>query len=706
MTDTATRPAVTGFDQKEVSYWMSEFEKCKSARLPFDNQWYLNLAFFNGNQYVVWAPNTAPVSRQTLTVPPAARYRVRLVVNKVKPAIRTEITKLTKQEPQFYVSAQTAEPSDLAAARIAEGVCVYILDKANFNRCRRDSTFWLSICGTSYLKTYIVEDPNNEMASNIFIESVSAFHIFVPNIQETEIEKQPYVIHARTMDREVVEEMFDIKLGSVKTASSNGSVGTTSNEEQRFLTALGIKTSGVSNNLCFVLEIWVKPCKRYPKGAMLVIVDSKVVYVSQPAPEPPPELTAGEGAVGALDSETGEISPEMQMPQENPLDRVGMMLSALQGQMQKLDPSSPTFGFSDSQFPFSHGMFPFAKMEHVPSGMFYGTSIIQDLIPIQRVYNKTRSQVLEIQDRVSKPQWFYTRGSIDPNKVTSEPGLMIPVNPGFDDPRIPDPPSEPVVFQNEIDRANADFDGIAAQYEITKGRTPPGIEAASAISYLSELNDEKLYHTVASIEDATRVVGYQALILAQDYWDEEKTVKITGLNGAEEAIQFKGADIKNNTDLRVETGSMAPRSRTATQAFITELIKLGVIPPEKGLRYLEMSSTNQLYQESQADSRQAQRENMKMTNGGQILPPNPWDNHNVHLYEHGLYLKSQEFESLEDEVKKVHVQHYLLTQQAIAGVASGNTAAVYGANDAEPEPSVPGNPDPNVSTGDVYSGTA
>lgn len=679
-------------NMKEVAYWLTEFEKCKQVRRPFENQWFLNLAFYNGNQYVVWAPNNLPQSSQRLTTPPAPRYRVRLVVNKVKPAIRTEITKLTKEEPQFYVSPQTSEPSDLAAARISESVCVFILDKANFNRARRDSTFWLSICGTSYIKTFIVEDPDNAMESNIVIEPVPAFALYVPDIHETDIEKQPYVIHARTMNKELVEIMYGVSFKASQTGQNVNATAAanTTNDDSRFLNALGIRTSSFNQDYIFTMEIWVKPCPRYPNGALLVIADNKVIYTAQ-APVEPQMMNPMDQAMNPDPMAQMGLAPGEQMtPQMDPVDQ---MLQALQGKIAQLDPSLPTYGYSESYYPFSHGMFPFAKMDHIPSGMFYSQSIIQDLIPIQRVYNSTRSQLVEIQNRVSKPQWTYTKGSIDPNKVTSEPGLMIPVNPGFERPAPLDPPSEPVIFQNEVDRSNADFDAVASQYEITKGRTPPGIEAASAISYLSELNDEKLYHTVASIEDATRTVGYQALILAQDFWDQQKVIKVSGMNGLQEAMQFVGADIKGNTDLRIEAGSMAPRSKTAKQAFITELIKLGVIPAEKGLRYLEMAETNQLYQESQADTRQAQRENTTMTQTGMVLPINPWDNNQVHYYEHSLYLKSQEFEALPEEKKAPHIQHFLLTRMEIQKEAMG-----YGA-----DPNAAGAVDAGAGAGELVT---
>jgi len=123
---------------------------------------------------------------------------------------------------------------------------------------------------------------------------------------------------------------------------------------------------------------------------------------------------------------------------------------------------------------------------------------------------------------------------------------------------------------------------------------------------------------------------------------------------------------------------MAPRSRAARQAFITELMKMRVVDPQKGMRYLQMSETNAMYTEMQVDVRQVQRENLKMSAipdesqmdpmTGQIPPvealvPNPFDDHMVHMMEHEKFMKSQEFEILPEENKMAFLQHWIVHKQ-------------------------------------------
>lgn len=689
---------LTKTQQAEVTYWNNEFKRCKTLREPFEQQWYLNLAFYNGKQYAIWAPTSAAISSQRLVEPPAPRHRVRLVANKVRPIIRTEITKLTKEEPQFYVKPSTTESSDVSAARAAENIAEFVIDVGNYNKARRTATFWMSICGTAFIKSTIVDDSENKMPCNIVMDGVTAWHLFVPNLEEEDIQKQDYVIQARNVTSESVLQMYgvDLSTGGIKSATESVQPGPM--VDQKFLNALGIKSSQIEQKLVFMMEIWVKPCKKYPNGGFLVFANDRLIYWEKPQQDP-------------------------NVPQED-LSQIQTTQQMLEAALLKPEDGELP-GWTNTVFPYEHAMFPYAKIDHIPSGSFYSTSVIPDLIPLQRVYNRIRSAVIEAGNRAVNPRTYYIRGAIDPNRITTEPGLFVPVNPGFDIPKSEDPPIISSFFQEELDRTLKDMDDSATQGQIDRGVTPPGVEAASAIAYLQEENDSKLYHTVASIEDATRIVGYQVLCLAHEFWDEEKIIAVVSKNGAQEAGMFKTADIKKNSDLRVETSSMAPRSRTAKQAFIVDLMKQGIIPPEKGLRYLEMNETNRLYEELQADSKQAQRENIRMATVVQppaptidpmtmlpapqapvlvpMLPSNPWDNHQIHLYEHGLYMKSQEFELLPEENKKAIISHYLITQQAIVDEVNGRAISTPTPGDESGNP-VSTNGDSAGTSNGVYAG--
>lgn len=577
-------------NRETVESCESMFERARKNRLQFERQWYTNLAFYFGRQNVQWAPGVAG-NYARMWEPPAPKWRVRLISNKIRPITRAELAKITKEKPQAFVIPASSDDDDLAAARAAEAIYEHLWRSLHCNRAIRRAAFWTLLCGTSFLKDWYDPEKKDKAGVQgvIEIEPVSPFHLFVPDPQEEELENQPYVVHALAKDPEWVNARF----GANVQPDSGAGAGLL---EQKFLSALGVQNTPKSH--ISVKEIWIKPNRKHPSGAVITWAGDTLLHQAD-------------------------------------------------------------------EWPFAHGEYPFTKLDHIPTGRFYADSTIPDLIPLQKEYNRTRSQLVEAKNRMAKPQLIAPRGSVDPNKITSEPGLIIFYTPGF-------APPEPIPLVNipsyavqELDRCQRDMDDISSQHEITRGSTPPGVTAATAISYLQEQDDSKLANTVASVEEGVERIGQHFLSHVQQFWTAQRKIKVVGDDGQFESFMFSRTDIRGNTDLKIEAGSATPRSRAAKQAFITELGKMGWIPPDRALRYLDMAETGRLYEEMQIDARQAQRENLKMKDG---LPQsvNSWDNHEVHILEHDNYRKRQAFENLPDEQKMLFEQHVMQHRQLVA----------------------------------------
>lgn len=273
---------------------------------------------------------------------------------------------------------------------------------------------------------------------------------------------------------------------------------------------------------------------------------------------------------------------------------------------------------------YDHAEYPFIKFDHIPTGKFYSDSVIVDLIPIQREYNRTRSQIIEGKNRMAKPQLRAAEGSISAAKITSEPGTVIFYKPGFDRPEPMPLQGLPSYVLQELDRSIMDMEDISAQHQVSKGNVPSGVTAATAISYLQERDDSVLTHTYTSVEEGMEKLAKQVLSLVVQFWDVPHIVKITGTDGAFDAVSLKGSQVKNGQDIRMEAGSALPVSKAARQAFIMDMMKMGFIPPDQGLRIMEIGGVQKLYDQMQVDERQAQRENLRM----KLMPVEQIQQHN------------------------------------------------------------------------------
>jgi hypothetical protein len=642
-------------DKKRSDWIRSRYEKCKSDVAPIRNQWYINLAFFKGDQYV-------SLLKGKLIRAPQVPGRVRLVINRVRPTVRTEISRMTSQKPMASVKPASAEDEDIIAAEAGEAVWEYVSEEKGFDAAFKQAAFWTSTCGIGYVKVAWDSDEtdkqgDNDLSGDFCFSAPTPFHIFVPDLLEQDIQRQPFVLHAYTMSVEDVKERFADKLSSDLKPTV---VGTNEIFETRYLNLVGTESNAKPDS-SLVIEIYIKPgaTTLFPNGGMAIVVDKTIVYCT------------------------------------------------------------------DDGLPYDHGKFPFVKIENVPSGSFYSTSTIEDLIPIQKEINRSRSQTVENRNATAKAGYFVQEGSIDINRWTSKPGQLIPIKPGFKEPvPIPIPPM-PQYISEERQEMLRDWEDMSGQHQVSKGNAPSGVTAATAINFLQERDDSFMASVYDSIEQATEEAASQSLQLAVQYWDEPRMIKATGMDQSFSVLFLKGADIKSGTDIRIDQGTALPTSQAAMRAFVTDLMNRGMIPADKGLEMLDLPNMRAYYQLVKVDENQAKRENMRMANlpveevqmamqqaqqmkqqyldthgvdentarqdpvvsqlldkfDRPLFPVNDYDNDDTHIFIHQNFQKSQRYENLDQSIKdqfEKHVQAHKdkqataqLTQLMQGGSAGG-----------------------------------
>jgi hypothetical protein len=611
-----------------LAVWVEDqFKAMKSARIDQERQWYMNLAFYFGNHYLKPLGSFKELSFVTPKAPP---WRVRLVVNRIRPAIRTEIAKLTAQKPTAYVIPATGEDEDKAAAKAAEQIWESAYRDKELKKVLRRTLWWGTICGNAFVKEYwdastgpTMVNPltgMEETAGDVELEVVTPFHLFIPDITIEDIEQQPYVLHSTLKDANYVRRIYGFD--ATPNSSANDSI-----IDNRYLNIISDASVNKKNQV-LVHEVWIKPYghKDFPEGGLLTVVNSKVV--------------------------------------------------------QRID-----------KYPYPHGEFPFAKFDHVQSGKFYSDSVIVDLIPLQRELNKSRSQIIEAKNLTSKPQLIAPKGSVQARKITSEPGQVIEYTPGLAPPTPLPMQALPSYVLEEVDRLKQEMDEIAGTTEMSRGNNPTQVTAYSALSYLQDQSETKLSASVSSVEELAEKIARLYLKYVVYYWDMPRTIKAVGKDKMVEVAAWKGSDLKGNTDIRMEAGSAIPLGKQQQRAFLMDLFKLGAFPPESLLELLDMNNLEDAQSDFLVDKQQTQRENILFMSLGaemppqmlqpsvdpatgqqvppqvpQIFLPHSYDNHEAHIQYHNNFRKTQEFEQASDTVKQLFEQHVVLHQQALMGI--------------------------------------
>lgn len=660
-------------NEAKLAAWVKErYSNMKSERMKTEMKWYVNLAMYQGNQYVELVPRLSK-----LITPKAPPYRVRHISNRIKPIIRTEMSRLTSQKPSASVIPASADDEDMMAAHAAEQVWESVSSRNKLQMNYRNAVWWELITGNAFMKVWwdaYKIDYDSDLQGDICFGHVTPFHIYVPDLREVDIQQQPYVLNVYTKPVEWVKRFYGDKLQGRNIIPDTVNANDILSDAYLQLDS----SAGKEPDSVLCQEMWIK------NGGCEFLDGDYVVHV------------IGENVV--------DISPFYQ-----------------------------------------HGKYPFTHFGHIPSGTFYRTSVIEDLIPLQREYNRTRSQLIENKNRMARLQLRAPIGSVDPAKITNEPGQIIMYRAGL-------PPPDPMPLQpvpnyviEELNRTIQDMEDISGQHEVSRGGVPPGVTAATAISFLQERDDSLMSHTFADVEEGMEEIARQTLALVGQFWDTPHIIKVVGEDGFFDTMMLVGSNLKGNTDIRMEGGSSLPTSKAARQALIMDMMKMGFIDSRDGLKILDIGGVQKLQEQLRRDESQAQRENMRLKalqpdkieqirqewaqsqmqeldqadilrqastdpatgepgpirqptepfktldqdlmplSEPPVIPVNNWDNHEVHIEVHNNYRKSQAFELLPDAVKaqfEIHVQgHVMAVQQAMM-----EAQMFMGAGGGEPMP--------------------
>lgn len=622
---------------KICSWTREQFRAIKNARLTTERQWYLNLSMFFGkqNSVPINSSNNGTSTTVRFWVPPAPYWRARPVINRIRPTIRTELAQLTNNKPSATIVPASAEDRDMYAAMAGEQIWNNFYTDKKLKRVIRSTMLWTLLCGNGFMKSYWdhMAGPVEQMMN--------------PQGEVVNMPAGDVVFSHITPFHIFCPDLLEEEL-----------------ENQPFL--IHATTRSVDYvKMHFNQALDGKPINPGTSNANEIMEQSFLNLIG----------------TQTLDKQNNIVVLEVWIkPGATPRFPEGAFLTMVGDQIVQ--------GFQG--WPYRHGKFPFAKFDHIPGGKFYSSSVIEDLIPLQKEFNRTRGQIIEAKNRTAKPQLIAPRGSVDASKWTTEPGLLVEYTPGFDPPQpIPLSPL-PAYVVEELDRILNDWNDISGQHEVTHGQVPPGVTAATAISFLQERDESKLSPTFDSLEEGIEKIAQISLSYVNQFWSTERVIKVTGPEGSFDSLALKGSDLDNNLDIRVEAGSALPVSKAAKQALIMDLMKMGFIDPQQGLEVMDMGGINKLYEQIQVDTRQIQRENLRMSKvtadmlqqynqqnmqmvmsdptkfDGQdpplIVPVNTWDNHKLHIMHHNNYRKSQAFEVLPEESKalfEAHVQMHI-----------------------------------------------
>lgn len=658
-----------------------KLEDLKRHRRRFEQDWKLNLAFYRGNQYAYFTPGGRLETLETEDGR-KPRYRVRITANQVTPGVQSLLSKLTKTKPIISATPGSGSESDVKAAQLAEALLEDWWINLEMDDKQKEAILWGIVAGQGYWKiswddqagvpmTFTVNPDTGEVITNDkLIEQYKKF--LVQNGLPEDFSDQ-------------VVYMGDIKIDVLSPFQVWFDPSARTWTEAKYV---------ICEHSMDPDSIYAQFGKRLEPDSVPNEPDKTLPFISQTSNDD------GSAARSVKKVYFGYFVPQAALPKGR---YVVWVEDAARNEQERLEGDPNRNILADEPYPEVYGNdLPITKFGGIRiPGSVYDDADVTGARPLQKELNRTISQIVEYKNLTIKPRVWAPLGSLK-TRITTEPGAVYEFQPiaGMR-PEVEELPAmPPYVFEHLKDITMRLRDQFGLN-EVSEGTVPPNVEAGVAIDLLQEMSVDRIAPRINANELALARAGKLMLALAQEYYVEERLLRIRGEGGSMQVKRFKGADIKGGVDVFAESGSGLPRTRAGRQARIMELIDRGVIMPHQAWKHIDMADLRSVAAKFAADEDQAHREHDRILGGLPVsvvaymtamqsvqqgvnpdtgepiqseeeaqqilhmaaLMPGPNDNDAAHLEVHHQLYASVEFEGLPPNQQQDLLTHIALTEE-------------------------------------------
>ncbi|MBQ8444636.1 MAG: hypothetical protein IJX25_04720 [Clostridia bacterium] len=592
-------------EEKLVKEVVDDFKRRAQERKSFDLIWQINMNFLMGNQYctVGYGGNLEEQDRQFF-------WQQREVFNHIAPIYDIRYAKLSKIKPDINIIPATNDERDKQSAKVSKKIFQSVRNRLDIDDKINQAIKWSEVCGTVFYKLgwnsnagqVIGQDEDGVpiRSGEIDFSVVSPFEIYPDSSVCETIEDCQSIIHAKAYSVEQVKNMYGItvKGQSINTYSLDG-VSVGVGGLGFNGTASKIVES-VKDNSVIVIERYEKESEAFPFGRLTIVAGDQLVYDG--------ELPFAVGTDGKRD-------------------------------------------------------FPFIKQTSIiEPGCFWGTSVIERLVPVQRAYNAVKNRKHEFINRLSLGVLSVEDGSVDLDNLEEEglcPGKVLVYRQGAVEPKYLQGEDMPTGIEKEEEFLIEEFNNISGVSDLLSANGLTNSMSAVAMEVMISQDETRLNASVESIKHATKAIAQKVLKMYKQYALVPRLERIVGENGEIEMFYFSSSDISSD-DIIIENQTDDLQSLAKRRELILQLLDKGVLNDESGnlsnkmkgkiIEMLGMGIWENAQDVSELHVKKAGNENLKLIKGEDVKV-SEIDNHSLHINEHIAFMLGQDFEEkcLKDE---------------------------------------------------------
>ena len=533
-------------------------------------------------------------------------WQTHRVFNHIAPVVETRLAKFSIITPTVFVHPRSDDDKQVENALAAEKFIEGVFKRNDLEKVVRKVTTWSECCGTGFYKI-VWDNSAGSIVGELDGQDVYEGDVKILAVSPFEI----FPDNLFTEDMQNCSSIIHARAMPVKAVKEKYGVAVAGEDVGVFdLTESGKMSFNQETNTAVlkdsvvVIEKYVKPTAECPLGKLITVAGGKLLYY---------------GDMPYVNGENGQR------------------------------------------------IYPFVKQESlVTPGSFFGMSIIERLIPVQRAYNAVKNRKHEFLNRLSTGVMTVEDGSIDTDDLAEEglsPGKVLVYRQGSQPPEMMNDSSLPSDFNEEEEKLLSEFIVISGVPDISSTTTNTNLRSGSALELLVEQDNERLMYSAENVRNSFLKIACQTVklyvqhlsgIRAVKYLDENEKTKIVYLD-------------KNTLDLGepyLDGENELLTSGSQKREMLFRLYESGLLSDEQGelrpsikekllnlLGYKDLDYRKGL---SRLQEEKAKEENEIIRKHG--LDVEEIDDDAIHVDEHTRYILS-EYKSLKKEEKQRLLAH-------------------------------------------------
>jgi len=598
--------------QELINKIKDDFKKRCEERKSFEAQWQLNMNFLMGNQYcsIGYNNNVEDYDKQYF-------WQEQQVFNHIASIIETRLAKLKTVRPTMTVVPVSGDETDVKTANLSKKIINSIYNKEDMSKLICEATKWSEVTGTSFYKISwdfskgqpFAKDENGKLVKmgDVQISVCSPFEIYPESSCSADVDDCISLIHAKAYHVSEIERIWGKKVAG----------------EEVNIFSLDSKTSGLGG-------------LGYSANATKI--------------------------VNCLKTDYAVVIERYEKPS---VERPNGRLTIIAGDTLLFDGELPYFNGIDGE-----KTFPFVKQVCLEqSGCFWGSSVIERIIPIQRAYNAVKNRKHEYINRLSMGVLTVEDGSVDIENLEEEglcPGKILVYRQGSNIPTYMSNTNVPADFSIEEERLLNEFKVISGVSDILNSNIASPNISGVALQLLIEQDEARLSVTSDQIKTAIKQVARHILRLYKQFANVPRLLKIVGDHGELELNYFSASDITSD-EISFETDTEINESLAQRRTMVFDLLKAGLLHNEDGklsnrmrikaLELLGFGVWENAQDIAELHQKKASCENDKFMKGEKVEVMEI-DDHDLHISEHIAFMLGGEFEKHSNEkIKNEMLKH-------------------------------------------------